>query len=91
MRTIKKNEKTYCEEERRAAPDVGEMVYEEDRFYRVEGPRDCGRHAMSRRSGMELVQVALLICIAVAVGLVFKEKIILFVNSTFDGLLNSGF
>jgi len=58
-----------------------DKVYEEEKYYRIEPDR----------SGMEMVQVAVLICIAVAVGLIFKEKIILFVNSTFDGLLGSGF
>ena len=58
-----------------------DKVYEEERYYRPD----------PKKSGMEMVQVAVLICIAVAVGLVFKEKILTFVDSTFDGLLNSGF
>ncbi|MBQ4504816.1 MAG: hypothetical protein II983_04015 [Firmicutes bacterium] len=58
-----------------------DKVYEEEKYYRPE----------PKKSGMEMVQVAVLICIAVAVGLVFKEKILTFVDSTFDGLLNSGF
>lgn len=58
-----------------------DKVYEEEKYYRPD----------PKKSGMEMVQVAVLICIAVAVGLVFKEKILEFVNSTFDGLLNSGF
>ena len=58
-----------------------DKVYEEEKYYRIE----------PNRSGMEMVQVAVLICIAVAVGLVFKEKILLFVESTFDGRLGSGF
>ena len=58
-----------------------DKVYEEEKYYRPE----------PKKSGMEMVHVAVLICIAVAVGLVFKEKILAFVNSTFDGLLNSGF
>lgn len=45
----------------------------------------------NRKSGMELVQVAILIAIAVAIGLVFKDKIGQFVNSTFKGLLNADF
>ncbi len=45
----------------------------------------------SERSGMELVQVAILIAIAVAIGLIFKDQILDFVNNTFDGLLNAGF
>ncbi len=58
-----------------------DKVYEEEKYYRPE----------PKKSGMEMVQVAVLICIAVAVGLVFKEKILTFVDFTFDGLLNSGF
>ncbi len=38
------------------------------------------------RSGMELVQVAILVAIAVALGLIFKTQITDFVNTTFDGL-----
>lgn len=58
-----------------------DKVYEEEKYYRPE----------PGRTGMEMVQVAVLICIAVAVGLVFKERILEFVDSTFDGLLKSGF
>ena len=38
------------------------------------------------KKGMEMVQVAILIAIAVAVGLIFKNEITDFVNSTFAGL-----
>ena len=41
--------------------------------------------------GMELVQVAILIAIAVALGLIFKDKITRFVNNVFGDLLNSNF
>ncbi len=43
------------------------------------------------KKGMELVQVAILIAIAVTLGLIFKTQITEFVNNTFDGLINSGF
>jgi hypothetical protein len=43
------------------------------------------------KKGMEMVQVAILIAIAVALGLVFKERIMDFVDTTFDGLTNSRF
>ncbi len=43
------------------------------------------------KKGMEMVQVAILVAIAVGLGLIFKEKIGEFVKQTFDGLLNSGF
>lgn len=40
------------------------------------------------KSGMELVQVAILVAIAVALGLIFKTQITDFVNRTFEGLSN---
>ena len=36
--------------------------------------------------GIELVQVAILVAIAVALGLIFKTEITDFVNKTFEGL-----
>ncbi len=42
-------------------------------------------HPRSKK-GMELVQVAILVAIAVALGLIFKTRITDFVNATFDGL-----
>lgn len=46
------------------------------------------RLTMTFRSkrGMELVQVAILVAIAVALGLIFKTQITDFVNRTFEGL-----
>ena len=44
-----------------------------------------------RTGGMELVQVAILIAIAVFLGLIFKDKIGKFVDTTFQGLLNADF
>ena len=41
--------------------------------------------------GMEMVQVAILIAIAVALGLIFKDKITDFVNKVFRDLLSSDF
>lgn len=40
------------------------------------------------KQGMELVQVAILIAIAVVLGLIFKTEITEFVNKTFEGLNN---
>ncbi len=40
------------------------------------------------KKGMELVQVAILVALAVALGLIFKSEITEFVNTTFDGLSN---
>ncbi len=44
-----------------------------------------------RREGMELVQVAILIAIAVALGVIFKGQITKFVNDVFKNLFKSGF
>ncbi|MGC2872672.1 Flp1 family type IVb pilin [Ihubacter sp. rT4E-8] len=38
------------------------------------------------KQGMELVQVAILIALAVAIGLIFKTEITEFVNNTFKDL-----
>jgi hypothetical protein len=43
------------------------------------------------QEGMELVQVAILIGIAVFLGLIFKDKIGKFVNNVFGDLLKAGF
>lgn len=40
----------------------------------------------NNKRGMELVQVAILVAIAVALGLIFKTQITDFVNRTFEGL-----
>lgn len=45
----------------------------------------------NNKKGMEMVQVAILIAIAIALGLIFKERIMDFLNSTFDNLESSGF
>lgn len=43
------------------------------------------------KKGMEMVQVAILVAIAIALGIVFKNQITDFVNETFDKLSSSGF
>lgn len=45
----------------------------------------------NNKRGMEMVQVAILIAIAVAIGLIFRERIMDFVDATFDQLGGSGF
>ncbi|NLP31007.1 MAG: hypothetical protein GX076_09635 [Clostridiales bacterium] len=45
----------------------------------------------NNKKGMEMVQVAILIAIAVALGLLFRERIMDFINATFDNLSSSGF
>ena len=44
------------------------------------------RRKLRRKKGMELVQVAILVALAVALGLIFKTEITDFVNKTFEGL-----
>ena len=41
---------------------------------------------LKNKRGMEMVQVAILIALAVALGLIFKTEITEFVNKTFQGL-----
>ncbi len=46
---------------------------------------------LSNKRGMEMVQVAILIAIAVAIGIIFKSQITDFVNNTFSALSNAKF
>lgn len=41
---------------------------------------------MKNKRGMEMVQVAILIALAIAIGLIFKTEITEFVNNTFKDL-----
>ena len=41
---------------------------------------------LGNKKGMEMVQVAILVAIAVAVGIIFKSSIVDFVNRIFDNL-----
>ena len=50
-----------------------------------------GSGSKNRKSGMEMVQVAILIAIAITVGLVFKNQIGAFVNKVFGNLMSSEF
>lgn len=45
----------------------------------------------NNKKGMELVQVAILIAIAVGLGVIFRTRIGSFVTTTFDSLASSGF
>ena len=45
-----------------------------------------GRRKLRSKKGMDLVQVAILVALAVALGLIFKTEITDFVNKTFEGL-----
>lgn len=49
------------------------------------------RKKIVNKSGMELVQVAILVAIAIALGLIFKDKITDFVNGVFNNLDSSDF
>ena len=47
--------------------------------------------SLHNKQGMEMVQVAILVAIAVTLGLIFKEQITEFVNGTFSSLNSSKF
>ena len=47
--------------------------------------------SLNNKRGMEMVQVAILVAIAVAIGLIFKSEITDFVNDTFGSLSKSKF
>jgi hypothetical protein len=44
------------------------------------------RMMLGNKKGMEMVQVAILVAIAVAVGIIFKSSIVDFVNRIFGNL-----
>lgn len=46
---------------------------------------------LMNKQGMEMVQVAILVAIAVTLGLIFKEQITNFVNNTFGSLSSAKF
>jgi len=45
----------------------------------------------NNKKGMEMVQVAILVAIAIGLGLIFKEQIGDFINNTFESLNGSSF
>lgn len=45
----------------------------------------------NNKKGMEMVQVAILVAIAIGLGLLFKEKIGDFITSTFESLNGNNF
>lgn len=47
--------------------------------------------SLNNKKGMEMVQVAILVAIAVAIGIIFKTEITDFVNETFKNLDASKF
>lgn len=44
-----------------------------------------------KKDGMEMVQVAILVAIAVAIGIIFKSQITAFINDVFSKLDSSQF
>lgn len=48
------------------------------------------KNKLVEKTGIEMVQAAILIAIAIILGLIFKTEITAFVNKTFDSL-NGGF
>lgn len=46
---------------------------------------------LRRKEGMELIQAAILIAVAVGLGIIFKSEITSFINDTFDSLDASNF
>lgn len=49
------------------------------------------KRILSNNNGMELVQVAVLVAIAIVVGLIFKNQIVEFVNNVFSKLSGANF
>ncbi|MCQ2555515.1 MAG: hypothetical protein MJ171_07670 [Clostridia bacterium] len=49
------------------------------------------KKSILNKQGMELVQVAILVAIAIALGLIFKDRITDFVSDIFDNLDSTGF
>ena len=48
-------------------------------------------YSLSNKKGMEMVQVAILVAIAVAVGIIFKGSVVDFVNRIFNALNAANF
>lgn len=48
-------------------------------------------HSLCNKKGMEMVQVAILVAIAVAAGIIFKSSVVDFVNKIFKALNAANF
>lgn len=46
---------------------------------------------LKEQRGMEMVQVAILVAIAIGIGIIFKEKIGAFINGIFENLFSINF
>ena len=62
-----------------------------DRMIRIENMVRFAAGKVNNKKGMEMVQVAILVAIAVAIGIIFKNEITDFVNQTFNNLDASKF
>ena len=62
-----------------------------DRMIRIEKMVRSAAGKVNNKKGMEMVQVAILVSIAVAIGIIFKNEITDFVNQTFKNLDASKF
>jgi ABC-type arginine transport system permease subunit len=49
------------------------------------------KELLTEESGMEMVQVAILVAIAIVIGLIFRTQIAEFVNDVFSGLSSGKF
>ncbi len=49
------------------------------------------KSVLGNKKGMEMVQVAILIAIAIALGLIFRTQIQAFVDNTFNSLSSAKF
>jgi len=53
--------------------------------------RKLKANLLKKRAGMEMVQVAILVAIAIVIGLIFRSQIEEFVNGIFSDLQSSKF
>ena len=57
----------------------------------VQGAKRRAVNALCNNKGMELVQVAILVAIAIVIGLIFRKQIEIFVNDIFAKLSSGSF
>ena len=79
---------------RTGSPDIlnsiGERQAKKEEEMRTKRKDQKSRKNNYKR-GMELVQVALLVSIAIGLALIFRTQITAFVDGIFDNLMSSGF
>ena len=64
----------------------GGSGHDADVVYKAGSPQEREGEMLKNKRGMEMVQVAILIALAVALGLIFRTQITEFVNNTFADL-----